>query len=216
MKIGLFLVLFLVSVPLAYSDLSGGFGINIQVVPSDNSTDNDTDPGSTPDQNNDVSIYYHSYIGSREDSYAFTGEEVSYEIYVTDTADEVMIQVDGIEVACDEKNAPADEGDGIGEEFNHNVDYDRSSMDYYECSFIVDDSYDSRQLIKIIANDKDGDDLETERENYIFNPLLSIGVDNGSVKSIGLNVNVNCGGNSIDIEHDTIILCNGDIIGSVS
>ena len=168
------LVLLVLVAPIAYAQVGGGFGINVEVV-SNNDTDDDTE------EETDISIYFHSNIeafdSEREENYAFTGEEVHFEVYVQndDEVEDVILELDDEEIDCRKRNSRLDDGDDL-DGFSEEVEYQEDIMDYYECEFMVAKDHKGEIDIEIQALDDDEDILEEEEEEWEFNPSLSVEV----------------------------------------
>lgn len=178
--------LLVIAAPISYADadagmnVGGGFGIHIEVI--GNSTDTTDDSG-----DKDAEIYVHSYVTSadskREDNYAFTGEELNFEVYAQseEKADEVIIEAAGKETECKEKRSKLSNGEQLPDEFSSDAEYDKERMSYFECSFILDEGIQGEKDVKIRAF-ADDDLLKKETEEWDFNPLMSVEVFAGPTK----------------------------------
>lgn len=203
--------LLVIIIPIAYAyEIGGSFGINI-VVTGNSSDVNDTNPDESGDSNIETEIYYHSYVTSiendkREENYAYNGEEAHFEIYV-----QKGNEVDGVtvgDVECSKKRSKLNDGDGLGDEFSENADYDKETMDYYECSFIVTQDIKGDQEINIDALDN-GDVVKEENDDWSFNPELKIEVNGNSDKfnvqnmnGVSLDIKQSCNNNSKLLESE--------------
>ena len=206
-------------IPIAYSgmEVGGSLGIDIAVVSNASDDVNATidgagisghaDDGNHADDIPNVDIYYRSYARFqgeilRQDNYAFTGEEVVFEIYVTKESqlDEVVIEKeDGTQEKCHKAIPEIANGDSVPSGFSENITYHSNDYEYYECSFIVDDQ-DYGDNLNILALNKDDKKMGRKREFWRLNPEITssyrqLSVENAIVSTLTeLDLNVDyCG-----------------------
>jgi len=223
--------LLILVLPIAYASIEVGGGFGVRIIVGENST-NTTDDNIGEEAELTTELYFHSYakaadIEKREENYAFTGEEIYFEIYVQnkEETDEVILELADKEIECKEKRSKLDNGDDLGEEFSGQAGYDDAIMRYYECSFISDESFKGEEEIRLTAL-ADDEVLAEETEEWIFNPELTVEIgkdlDASYVKNtndITLSVKDSCGNDINAIEPNEkkeshLINCkNGFIIG---